>query len=115
MPWYVDTRLLYYRRDLLQQAGFDAPPATWDEWTRMLAAIKQLVGPQRYSVLLPLNEFEPLLVFALQQPEKLLRDDGRWGNFRSEDFRRALEFYAGMFERDWAPRMTQHADLQRLG
>ncbi len=45
IPWYVDTRLLYYRRDLLQQAGFDAPPATWHEWTQMLGAIKAMVGP----------------------------------------------------------------------
>ncbi|HEY5807414.1 MAG TPA: sugar ABC transporter substrate-binding protein [Povalibacter sp.] len=106
VPWYVDTRLLYYRRDLLQQAGFDAPPETWDEWTRMLAAIKLKVGPQRYSVLLPINEFEPLLILALQQPQEVLRDEGRRGNFRSADFRRALEFYAGMFDRGWAPRMT---------
>ncbi len=109
VPWYVDTRLLYYRRDVLRSAGFDAPPTSWDEWTRMLAAVKQFVGPDRYSVLLPLNEFEPLLVLALQQPAPLLRDDGRWGNFRSEDFRRALRFYHSMFERGWAPLTTNTA------
>ena len=106
IPWYVDTRLLYYRRDLLQQAGFDAPPVTWQQWTGMLAAIKARVGPERYAVLLPLNEFEPLLVLALQQPQELLRDQGRWGNFRSPGFRRAISFYSDMFERGWAPRMT---------
>jgi multiple sugar transport system substrate-binding protein len=106
VPWYVDTRLLYYRRDLLQQAGFDAPPQTWDEWSQMLAAIKTMVGAQRYSVLLPVNEFEPLLVLALQQPAEVLREQGRWGNFRSADFRRALTFYDKMFKREWAPRMT---------
>ncbi len=26
VPWYVDTRLLFYRRDLLAQAGFASPP-----------------------------------------------------------------------------------------
>ena len=26
VPWYVDTRLLFYRTDLLARAGFDAPP-----------------------------------------------------------------------------------------
>src|SRR6185369_5770466 len=29
VPWYVDTRLLFYRRDLLQKAGFDHPPTDW--------------------------------------------------------------------------------------
>ncbi|HWK72793.1 MAG TPA: sugar ABC transporter substrate-binding protein [Povalibacter sp.] len=105
VPWYVDTRLLFYRRDLLQQAGFDHPPRDWAEWTQMLAAIKSLVGPERYSVLLPLNEFEPLLVLALQQPAELLRD-GRWGNFRSEDFRHAMSFYDEMFRQQWAPRAS---------
>jgi multiple sugar transport system substrate-binding protein len=106
IPWYVDTRLLYYRRDLLRQAGFDEPPQTWEQWGDMMAAIKKLVGPNRYSVLLPVNEFEPLLVLGLQMPSELLRDGGRWGNFRSDDFRRVLTFYESMFAREWAPRMT---------
>jgi multiple sugar transport system substrate-binding protein len=106
VPWYVDTRLLYYRRDILQKAGFNAPPTTWAEWEQMLGAIKAMVGHDRYSVLLPLNEFEPLLVLSLQQPSDLLRDNGRYGNFRSADFHRTLEFYASMFRRDWAPKMT---------
>lgn len=103
VPWYVDTRLLFYRRDLLRQAGFAEPPRTWAEWSRMMAAIKSRVGPERYSVLLPLNEFEPLLVLALQQPEPLLRDGGRFGNFESAGFERALGFYREAFVRGWAP------------
>lgn len=106
IPWYVDTRLLYYRQDLLRQAGFNEPPQTWQQWSDMLGAIKRLVGRDRYSVLLPVNEFEPLLVLALQMPSELLRDGGRWGNFRSDDFRRVLTFYESIFEREWAPRMT---------
>lgn len=106
IPWYIDTNVMYYRRDILQQAGFSAPPTTWHEWTQMLGAIKTLVGPQRYSILLPLNEFWPLTTLALQQPAELLRDNGRYGNFRGDDFRRTLEFYASMFRREWAPKMT---------
>ncbi|MGH8284474.1 MAG: sugar ABC transporter substrate-binding protein [Steroidobacteraceae bacterium] len=106
IPWYVDTRLLFYRRDLLAEAGYDAPPKTWAEWSQMLAAVKRLVGPRRYAVLLPLNEFEPLLALALQHEEPLLRDNGRWGNFRSESFRRTLRFYVEMFRQDWAPAVT---------
>jgi multiple sugar transport system substrate-binding protein len=108
VPWYVDTRLLFYRKDLLAQAGFNAPPKTWDEWRRMLIAIKTQVGAQRYAVLLPVNEFEPLLVLGLQQAAPLLREDGRWGNFKSVDFRKALGFYREMFEQGWAPAMTNN-------
>src|SRR5258708_13840778 len=103
VPWYVDTRLLFYRRDLLAEAGFADPPGSWEEWSRMLAAIKAQVGPERYSVLLPLDEFAPLLVLAIQQPEPLLREDGPYGNFPSPGFRRALAFYREMFQRQWPP------------
>ncbi|WP_224362925.1 sugar ABC transporter substrate-binding protein [Hyalangium versicolor] len=106
VPWYVDTRLLFYRRDLLAQAGFDHPPRSWDEWREMLIAIKRLPGAEHYSILVPLNEFEPLLLLGLQQDEPLLREDGRWGNFRSPGFRRALGFYLELFEKELAPRAT---------
>ncbi|HSW09223.1 sugar ABC transporter substrate-binding protein [Aquabacterium sp.] len=106
VPWYVDTRLLFYRRDLLAQAGFDAPPNTWDEWRAMMRAIAKLRPGQR-AIVLPLNEFEPLLALALQQPDTLLRDAGRRGNFSSAGFRRALAFYAEMFDQGWAPLQSE--------
>ncbi|MDQ3511390.1 MAG: sugar ABC transporter substrate-binding protein [Pseudomonadota bacterium] len=106
VPWYVETRLPFYRRDLLHQAGIDAPPVTWAQWRTAMAAIKREVGPDRFSILLPINEFEPLLVLAIQQPDPLLREDGRYGNFRSPGFRRALSFYQEMFDKDWAPRLS---------
>lgn len=103
VPWYVDTRLLFYRSDLLKQAGIETPPATWDEWAHAMAAIKGSAGPGRYAMLLPLNEPEPLIALGLQQSDPLLRDGGRWGHFSSAGFRKALAFYANVFERDWAP------------
>src|SRR5215204_6022075 len=35
MPWYTDTGLIYYRKDLLEQSGYDAPPKTWEELKEM--------------------------------------------------------------------------------
>ncbi len=104
VPWYVDTRLLFYRRDLLAQAGFDAPPRDWAQWLAALTAIKRLVGPERYALLLPLNEYDPLVALALQQPgEPLLRDGGRYGNFRGDGFKNTLDFYLAMFSQRLAP------------
>ena len=37
VPWYVDTRVLYYRTDLAAQAGWNAAPTSWDELKQMAA------------------------------------------------------------------------------
>jgi multiple sugar transport system substrate-binding protein len=105
VPWYVDTRLLFYRRDLLKAAGFDAPPRDWAQWRAMLAALSR---PDRgnYGILLPTNEYEQLMSLALQQPESMLRDGGRYGNFRSAGFKRALAFYVDTFRLHQAPAIT---------
>ncbi len=106
IPWYVDTRLLYVRSDLLQRAGFEQMPATWAGWQEALAALQRqgVAHPQ----LLPLNEFEPLLALALQQGGELLRDGGRFGAFAGPGFERALDFYLQMFRRGFAPSLTNN-------
>jgi multiple sugar transport system substrate-binding protein len=106
VPWYVDTRLLFYRKDLLAQAGYDAVPSTWDDWLAAMEAIKQQ-NPERYAILLPVNEFEQLLTLALGTGEPLLRDGGRYGNFRSRPFVSTLVFYLKMFQRQLAPVATE--------
>lgn len=106
VPWYVDTRLLFYRRDLLKQAGFDAPPRDWHEWRRALAALSHAERGS-YGILMPTDEFEQLLVLALQQDEPLLRDGNRYGNFRSAGFKRALAFYVDTFRLHQAPAITR--------
>jgi multiple sugar transport system substrate-binding protein len=105
VPWYVDTRLLFYRKDLLKAAGFDAPPRDWADWRRMLAALSD---PQHhtYGILLPTNEYEQLMSLALQGPDPLLRDGDRYGNFESAGFKRALAFYVDTFRLHQAPAIT---------
>ncbi|MEP6484404.1 MAG: sugar ABC transporter substrate-binding protein [Rudaea sp.] len=106
VPWYVDTRLIFYRTDLLADAGFSTPPATWDEWATAMAAVKQRQGEGKFAVFFPLNEFEPLLNLALQQSDPLLKDNDTLGNFQSPGFRRSIAFYAQAFRNGWAPKMS---------
>ncbi|MGQ3040407.1 MAG: extracellular solute-binding protein [Brevundimonas sp.] len=102
-PWYVDTRLIFYRPDLLQQAGYAAIPQTWAGWKQAMHAVKRVAGPDKYAVLLPVNEFEQLLTFGLQGEEPLLRDQDTRGNFSSPSFISALAFYKSLFDEGLAP------------
>jgi len=106
IPWYADTRVLFYRRDMLQSAGFNHPPETWEEWLEQMRRIKRQVGPERYAVLIPTNEWEQPTIFALQTGSMLLRDNGQYGDFRGKAFRRAFEFYVGLFKEGLAPAST---------
>jgi len=102
-PWYVDTRLLFYRTDLLARAGWDQMPTTWADWKRAMHAVKRVAGPDNYAILLPINEFEQLLTFGLQIDEPLLVDEATRGNFASPGFISALAFYKSLFDEGLAP------------
>lgn len=106
VPWYVDTRVQFYRTDMFARAGYHAPPADWAGWKAALHKVKRLAGPGNYAILLPLNEFEQLLTFGLQQDEPLLRDSGTRGNFSSPGFKAALSFYKSLFDEGLAPTAT---------
>jgi len=116
LPWYVDTRLLFYRRDLLSAASVPAPPRTWEEWRTAMVRIRGAGGDaKRFGIFLPVDEWQTPVILALQQGASLLKDDDGRGNFRSPEFRRATRFYAGLFTDDLAPRRSeaQIANLYR--
>ncbi len=103
LPWYVDTRLIFYRTDILAAAGYDEPPSTWAEWRRAMERIKAQVGPDRYAIYLPTNEWTQPVIFGLQAGSPLLRDDDRYGAFSDSAFARAFDFYVGLYRSGLAP------------
>lgn len=104
-PWTVDSWMQYYRTDVMAELGYAAPPARWDDWTRMAAACKRR-RPDRFVTLHLLNWPEPLLNFAAQTGEPLLRDRDTRGNFASPGFKAALAFYKGIYDAGFSPRVT---------
>jgi multiple sugar transport system substrate-binding protein len=108
IPWYVDTRLLFYRRDLLQAAGCEVPPRTWSSWRRCMERVKTRAGPGNYAILLPVNEYPPPLALLLETGSPLLRDGGRYGAFRDPRSRRAMAFYVDLFRAGLAPAVPDY-------
>ena len=106
VPWYVDTRVLFYRSDLLKAAGYDSVPVTWAAWREAMIRIKSRMGPRQYPILAPTNEWPPPVVLGLQTGAPLLRDDGQYGWFSDPRFRRAFDFYIGLFRDGLAPKVS---------
>ena len=110
IPWYVDTRLIFYRTDLVAAAGGPWPPRSWAEWRETMARIKQRGGPNRYAILLPIDEWTQPVIFGLQAGAPLLADGGRRGDFRDPRFRKAMAFYLDLYASGLAPSL----DLQSV-
>lgn len=104
LPWYVDTRLLFMRRDLFEAAGVVAPPRTWDAWRDALAEVQRSLGPDRFALFAPPTEWELPVVQALSRGATLLSDGDRFGDFQSDAFRSAFAFHLSLYQRGLAPR-----------
>ena len=103
VPWYVDTRVLFYRRDLLAAAGYDRMPTTWAGFREALLAMKARMEPRQYPILLPTNEWPQPVILGLQAGAPLLEHDGTRGGFSDPRFRRAFEYYVSLFRDGLAP------------
>ncbi len=103
IPWYVDTRLVFYRKDLFAKAGYDTFPTTWAAWQQAMEDVKAVMGPGNYPIFLPLNEWNVPIILGMQNDSDLLRENGRYGDFSGEAFREAFRFYIGLFRSGYAP------------
>ena len=98
VPWYVDTRVLYYRTDLAEAAGVE-PPTTWDEYKTFAQAL-QTAGAE-WGVSLPPGGFDSwqyVSPLAWQQGGDILNEDGTEFTLDSPEWQEAFTFYSSFFE-----------------
>ncbi|ESQ84158.1 hypothetical protein AEAC466_10450 [Asticcacaulis sp. AC466] len=110
IPWYVDTRLLFYRKDLLAKAGFSSVAKTWDGWDQQLAALSGARRGGKYGLLMPFAEYEPLVAFCLQADEPILMDSATRGGFRQKSIRDSFAYAVSLYTRGFANRLT-HSEV----
>lgn len=97
VPWYVDTRVLYYRTDLAAAAGV-TPPTTWEEYSAFAKALQDQGATTGVSI--PPGGFDSWQYVAplvWQQGGDILSDDGSTFTFETPEWKKAFEFYASLF------------------
>ena len=57
MPWLMDVKYFMYNKEMLEQAGFTAPPKTWEELVEQAKVIKQK-GIAEYPITWSWNQKE---------------------------------------------------------
>jgi len=98
VPWYVETRLLYYRTDLAEQAGVEEAPTDWDGLTE-LAAAQQEAGAKYGINLQPggTGAWQTFMPFFWQAGGEIVDEELAF-TLDSDACTEALGYYDSFFE-----------------
>lgn len=114
VPWYVETRFLFYRADLAADLGLDAP-TTWAELEEMSAAMAARDGGEfGLGLPRPIENPAQVIVPFMSQAGGSVTDGDAW-TFDTPEFVEALDFYQGFFERGEAPMSETEATFENGG
>lgn len=97
-PWLLDTRVLFYNKDLMKKAGLnpEKPPRSWNELLDYCKAVNRL-KPEAYGFGANSAErhrlYKKFLPFLWANGGKILSDDQKESLINSSEGIQALEFY----------------------
>ena len=97
VPWYGDTRLMYFRSDLAEDADAEAP-TTWEETREFGQALHEEGADQGVSVFPGgIGSWQTFLPFYWQAGGDILDGDGDF-DLDNEAMVEALEYYQSLFD-----------------
>jgi multiple sugar transport system substrate-binding protein len=102
-PIAVETRALFYRKDLFRDAGLDPndPPDTWEELRDAAAKLSKTGAGKYYGIALPMsityNTVQNFMSTYLGYGARMLNDDGSCG-FDTPAFKDALTVYTDIYK-----------------
>jgi multiple sugar transport system substrate-binding protein len=101
VPWYVETRLLYYRTDIAEKAGITSPPATWDD-LKALAKAMQEKGGAKWGMSLGTKNWQEYFPFLWSNGGDVVDASGT-PTLNSQQAVEALTFYESFFKEGLTP------------
>src|SRR3954449_2169210 len=99
IPWYVETRVVFYRSDLAKKAGYDTVPTDWQGLHDMAKAMQTKAGAKWGIGLQAGGEgsWQTLMPFAWSDGADLTKDGGKAYNFDSPEILKATKYYQSYF------------------
>lgn len=105
LPWYMETRVLFYHQDLLDEAGV-TPPTTWAEWGEAARTLTR--GDEQYGFVMMTEgpgAGQLWIPLASSAGGNLLSAEGEI-QADSDAFRESLQFIADLYEDRVMPEAT---------
>ncbi|MFJ9005419.1 sugar ABC transporter substrate-binding protein [Streptomyces canus] len=99
VPWYVDTRVVYYRTDLAKKAGYSSPPKTFAEFKAMTKALQSKAGAKWGVALTPsgTDSFQSTLPFAWSAGASLMNSDNTKWTLDTPQMTKGLKYFQSFF------------------
>lgn len=101
VPWNSETRVLFYRTDLLEEVGYSEAPKNWEE-LRDAAAKLSARGDDKYGMSDFVDELNTAGALARQNGSQLI-DENNQPLFHQKEFVEALEYAAEFFHKGYTP------------
>jgi len=95
VPWVADTRVLFYRSDILEENGITEPPTTWDE---LRADAKTLAkrGDGQFGYYIPQWDSALPVIMTWDHGDEIVTADGAV-DFDTPGFAAAVDLYSGLY------------------
>lgn len=103
MPWFIDALFFFYNKEILSAAGFNAPPATWDELRSQALAIQQknlAKYPFAFQWRQIEGEFDLFITFLMGNGGKVLDDTLTKPLFNGPEGVAALQYMVDLNAKD---------------
>ncbi|ONI71972.1 ABC transporter substrate-binding protein [Kribbella sp. ALI-6-A] len=99
VPWYVETRVVYYRKDLAAKAGITTPPTDWDGLKAMAKAMQDKAGAKYGINLQPGGQgsWQTVMPFAWSAGANITTDDEKEFTFDTPEMQEGLKYYQSFF------------------
>ncbi|KRN30012.1 sugar ABC transporter substrate-binding protein [Liquorilactobacillus mali] len=104
VPWYVETRVLYYRKDILKSVGYDHAPRTWSELYEVASKLSKR-GKNMYGFNVDGSEPTFGFMFARQNGAQLVKNGKT--QFNSSEMVSSLEYLNKFIQNGVSPKQDQ--------